>query len=519
MKVLPRHINFSKTAPTSVEEMKDGEMRCTPDGLYARVGDQVLNMIYSRILPVIFDCGVTGGYYELNEETKDPSWYFDGDEDVEWTLEGNIFTKLVSAGQKYGYSILAEGDQRNYRNFVLPKVHIKMNLVTTGAAAEAIFSIQDNLKGPGGDSIRVWIDNGTGEIWIRSDELDSAYAWVEGSGWTPGSQTTGVTWLWNKWWTFEVERSGSQWRISIKDDLDAQVILTAWREWSDLKFEGDNSNAQKYGGNAALLILGHETSGPGGCPQGQYKDVTFCTGLRRFLYTNFNWDTTPKNVDRVFDITTVGLGGTVNIPDASYNLEFALLGDGGGVPSEIVATQNFANTGESGLDEFDVWSKLHLDSSLSSDNDNILQLLVTAYNSGGSHEAGMRLRYASKNFRVDYRAKDASQTDDWTEVASANDVWVRIRWMPSLGDTRIRIYYSLTDPELVYPGWTEVIPATASPNMSSLVQADGADFEMRASNDSVNPFTHWIEFISDARHATFEMSTTTSTTTTTTTSI
>jgi hypothetical protein len=42
MKVLPKSINFSKTAPTSVEEMKDGEMRITEDGVYARVGHQVL---------------------------------------------------------------------------------------------------------------------------------------------------------------------------------------------------------------------------------------------------------------------------------------------------------------------------------------------------------------------------------------------------------------------------------------------------------------------------------------------
>ncbi len=42
MKVLPKNINFSKTAPASVEEMKDGEMMMTSDGLYARVGNQIL---------------------------------------------------------------------------------------------------------------------------------------------------------------------------------------------------------------------------------------------------------------------------------------------------------------------------------------------------------------------------------------------------------------------------------------------------------------------------------------------
>ncbi len=42
MKVLPKNINFSKTAPISVEELKDGEMVMASDGLYARVGDQIL---------------------------------------------------------------------------------------------------------------------------------------------------------------------------------------------------------------------------------------------------------------------------------------------------------------------------------------------------------------------------------------------------------------------------------------------------------------------------------------------
>ena len=515
MKVLPRHINFSETAPASVEEMKDGEMRATPDGVYARVGNQVLSMLYSRILPVVFDCGVTGGLHELNENTKDPSWELDGEEGEVWTLVGNTLTKLGNSGQKFIYSILEGGDQRNYRNFVLPKIHMKLNLVQTGSAAENLRSIQDNLKGPGNDPIRIYIDDGTKEIWIVSHELDLVYAWVEGSGWTFPGESTGVAWTFNEWWTFEMERSGSQWRISIKDELDAQVILTDWREWKNLEFESNTGTSRAYGGNAGLIVLGLETSGPGGCPQGQYKDVAFCTGLRRFLYTNFVWATTPKDVDRVFDVTTSGAGGTVNIPDTNYNLEFALLADGGGPPSEIAVTQNFANTGISSLDEFDMWSKLHMESGMGANDEQRLQMLLTAYNSGGAHEAGMRIRYASPSYRFEYRAKDGSFTDDWTELFTGSyDIWVRMRWMPSLGDTRVRMYYSLVDPT-VTAGWTEIFPATASPDMSSLVQEDGADFEMSAYNDEIAAHTHWIEFISDARHATFLTTTTTTTTTTT----
>jgi len=37
-----RQIDFNRNAPTSVEEMKDGEMRVIGEDLYARVGDQVL---------------------------------------------------------------------------------------------------------------------------------------------------------------------------------------------------------------------------------------------------------------------------------------------------------------------------------------------------------------------------------------------------------------------------------------------------------------------------------------------
>jgi hypothetical protein len=42
MRVISGNINFSDSAPLTVEEMKDGEVWATTDGLYARVGNQVL---------------------------------------------------------------------------------------------------------------------------------------------------------------------------------------------------------------------------------------------------------------------------------------------------------------------------------------------------------------------------------------------------------------------------------------------------------------------------------------------
>ncbi len=60
MKVLPKGINFSETAPASVEEMKDGEMMTTPDGLYARVGNQIL----LKNLPEAVT-GIIGTYFDI----------------------------------------------------------------------------------------------------------------------------------------------------------------------------------------------------------------------------------------------------------------------------------------------------------------------------------------------------------------------------------------------------------------------------------------------------------------------
>ena len=64
MKARSGNFNFSETAPTKVSDMKEGEMIATSDGIYARVGNQVLfeswGVEYIPLSP-LQECGV---FYE-----------------------------------------------------------------------------------------------------------------------------------------------------------------------------------------------------------------------------------------------------------------------------------------------------------------------------------------------------------------------------------------------------------------------------------------------------------------------
>jgi len=64
-KVRSKNINFSKTAPTVVEEMKDGEWRLTDNGLYARVGNQILTKGWPDWTQI---------YDEFNDGVLDAKW-------------------------------------------------------------------------------------------------------------------------------------------------------------------------------------------------------------------------------------------------------------------------------------------------------------------------------------------------------------------------------------------------------------------------------------------------------------
>lgn len=51
MRVVSGNINVNESTPTSVEEMKEGEVRATASGIYARVGSQVLFLSMTVVLP------------------------------------------------------------------------------------------------------------------------------------------------------------------------------------------------------------------------------------------------------------------------------------------------------------------------------------------------------------------------------------------------------------------------------------------------------------------------------------
>ncbi len=69
MRTLGRHIKVDDTLPASVEEMKDGEIRVGVNGLFARVGDQILRSEWART--ILYD--------DFEDGIVDPVWV--------WTYE------------------------------------------------------------------------------------------------------------------------------------------------------------------------------------------------------------------------------------------------------------------------------------------------------------------------------------------------------------------------------------------------------------------------------------------------
>lgn len=506
MRVKGKNINFSKTAPTKVSDMEEGEIRVTADGIYGRVGNQVLNAIgMYQILPLLLTCDSLETYYQLEEQTN--QW----DLDTEVSISEGVLTKINinPKSAQWRSSPYDVNHAENCTPFVLPLITAEINLSAISSICPEVFTLQGNY--PVNDqNIGVRLDDTTKEIYVEYLSYGGTVNhWVEGSGWQSGSGGSGVTWVFDKWWKFEMERSGSQWRISIKNELGTQMILTDWVEWTDTRFEITGQN--RFDGNAGSIWFGEGNSGPHGVPEGQIRNFACCTGLKRLCYNSFITNVEDHDFGYLYDVVKTGGGGTLSCLNDNYDFNLAA------GPSTITATQTgWANTGESVLDEFDMWSKLHLPASLTTEGEMYMQLLFTGYNLGGAHEAGLRLRWTGSQYQMEYRAADSTYTDDWTAVAGVtgmNEIWVRFKFLPSQGDTEIEMYYSDIDPSVAYGGWKRVFPATASPNMSNLVQADGADFEVKGYNNDSGSQQLWIEFASDARLETFLTTTTTTTTT------
>ena len=507
MRVKGHNINFNASAPTKVSDMREGEIRITTDGIYARVGNQVLYESGLGLLPLLLTCGAVEDYYRMLGD--DFHWTLD----AEMAIADGVLTKTGTNPRMATWAVGPWTEGVFYENcipFVLPLVTAEIMLTGTGSLCEDLFSIQ-SMHPVEYQPIQIKVADTSRNISIYYIDQSATYwSWVEGSGWNSGVATTGETWTLNEWWKLDVERNGTQWRISIKDEADQQVILTDWVEWAILRFEA----YIKYAGNAGTIFWGEGDTGPHGMPPGQVRNFACCTGLRRFLYTDFSAYDDSQNWNLIFVPTTSGAGGTVTGLNDYFNLD---MNGASGSPSILDAVQNFATTGELDLDEFDAWAKIHLPSGLTTEGEMYTHLLFTGYNSGGTHEAGLRLRWTGSQYQLEYRAVDASNTDDWTAVSGVtgiNEIWVRFKFLPSEGDTEIEMYYSLVDPSVAYGGWKRVFPVTASPNMSNLVQASGADFEFRGYNNDSGSQSMWIEFLNDARRVTFLTTTTTTTTTT-----
>lgn len=503
MRVKGHNINFNESAPTKVSDMKEGEIRVTVDGIYARIGNQILYESGLGVLPLLLTCLTDDDYYRMM--TQDYRWTLDS----EMSIADGVLTKVNTNPRNASWGPAGFTRAVFYENcqpFVLPLVTAEVKLTGTGGICAELFTLQ-SMHPVERQTISVMVTDPGRDIYVTYDSGPTTYSWLEGTGWTVGG-STGKTWTLNEWWKFDLERSGTQWRISIKDEADQQVILTDWVEWTDLDFD----SYVKWAGNAGSIWWGQGDTGPHGMPPGQVRNFACCTGLRRFLYTDFTAYDDAQNWDIIYPSTTSGAGGTVTATNDYFNL---VMNGASGSPSILDAVQNFATTGELDLDEFDLWTHINLPSGLTTEGEMYTHLLFTGYNSGGTHEAGLRLRWTGSQYQLEYRAVDSSNTDDWTAVSGVtgmDDIWVRFKFLPSEGDTEIKMFYSLVDPSVSYGGWKRIFPATASPNMSNLVQLSGADFEIRGYNNDSGSQTMYLGFTNDGRQETFLTTTTTTTT-------
>lgn len=514
MRIRGKDINFSQSVPTKVSDMKNGEIRVTSDGYYARVGNQILYNFADTIWPYLLDCGITGNYYEYHgtQEERDAYWKFEGTLDTHYTFENDEIIKLVESPTHWTYYPGGEGSYFNKAAFVLPLIHFEVSIsaypIGSGSDYAHLISVSDMIPGPIKKLMRAYIET-DGEIYIVAyrDGTPSYLMW-DGDSWENVYDGSGVYWPLDEWWSFDMERNTSgQWRVVIKNASGTPQLTTDWLDWKGSELEEGFS----FGGNASMYVIGYDTSGPGGNAQGRYKNFSFCSGMQRFAYTTFIFTTTNHDVDKWCEVSETGAGGSVFVDYINSWLEHNLAGAG-----SVTATRKFGNTGSMDLDEFDVWGHIYISNGLGPDPGRYNQWLLTAHNSDGDHEVGIRVEFVGyTGYRLKYRAKDASNEDDWTIVKNiSNHAWVRMRYLPSQGDTEIKLYYQEVDPESVY-GWIPIKFATASPNMANLIQEEGAEFAMTAWTESGPDNDFYNHFLSDARRTTFETTTTTTTTTTT----
>lgn len=239
MRVLPKHLDFYKNPPLTVNDMKDGEMRMDENGLYARIGNQVL----------MFAWGVAGEW----EDYTDNTYWVDSTNQLQWggaywtmypTTPPAVMEPIGNWADGYRPAILRLGHWGEF----YPSVTVKdtqSNVIGYSAASYNGDPIYLTFQGYDIGSVEIgassssftldsieFITENEIEMYIDIPASDIGTASKAGSDWdTVHDSTTSDTWTdsdpqtaffgvtYNGVDTYTIYRAFAQFRINIPEEM------------------------------------------------------------------------------------------------------------------------------------------------------------------------------------------------------------------------------------------------------------------------------------------------------------
>jgi hypothetical protein len=362
MRVRSKDMNLYKDAPTKVSDMKEGEWRLGEDGIYGRVGDQILYQ------------SLTDYFYAWNSKTDwfgGSGWWSITDGNTTWDTDHYVCSGTVDVRMSF------TGWIRPNRPEVFRMTH------TAGLAS---FRLKDLV----------------GNVIVSS----SSYV------------------------------SGTEIEIEYHDFSDESHIR--YLEWDLLTDSGGSGNITAI----------------------EFKDPVF----------DFFYDPFTSLSDRWFDRPSSGgsisaIGGVM-----SFNL------DAGGDYSFRGIPWNRG--------EIDVWTELTIPAV---DDSELIMNFIGGLNPNYNNVLYLDFIRDTGQYNLTIDPDDPGAGSDYTALNNIgqNNIFIRVRYKPSEGDTKMRFFYSYSDPTV--GSWTEVPFVNTSPIFSETFLNNGG-------ND-IGPGHYWyVEF-------------------------